>query len=337
MKKDIIERLWALTEEEREIIGGGKINTDVYFSGAGATIRDAGLFDGSSEIGIRRHTRFADFPLHKHSYLEVMTVLNGSVTHRVNGTDVKLDAGDILFMNKHTEHSVGITGVGDIAVNISLSDSFVSSVFADLGGTSFFSILSENAKPGGNGCYLHFSTAGVTAVENLIENIIIELLDGGGDAIASKYVEILLRYLSRESDKLLVGGDAPQDKRSVRMRAITEYISSSYMTATLAELSHRLYLCTPYLSKSIKEYFGKSFTELVVDEKMRRAEALVVRTDMNIGDIISTVGYENESYFHKEFRKRYGCTPLALRKNMSKNADFDNQYCHITTVTSHNT
>ena len=35
--------------------------------------------------------------------------------------------------------------------------------------------------------------------------------------------------------------------------------------------------------------------------------------------------------------KRYGCAPLALRKNMSKNADFDNQYCHITTITSHNT
>lgn len=324
MKKDIVDRLKALTDEEREIIDGGKINTDVYFSGASTTISVSGLFDGSSEIGIRRHTRFADFPQHKHSYLEVMVVLSGTVAHTVNGISVNLNAGDILFMNKHTEHAVGITGDGDIAVNISLSDAFLSGVSADLSGTAFFSILSENAKPRGNGCYLHFSTSGVTAVENLIENIIIELLDGCGDTIASKYVEILLRYLSRESDKLLVGGDAPQDKRSVRMRAITEYISSSCMTATLSELSRRLYLCAPYLSKSIKEYFGKSFKELVVDEKMRRAEALVVRTDMNIGDIINSVGYDNESYFHKEFKKRYGCTPLALRKKSSKAAIYDN-------------
>ena len=57
---------------------------------------------------------------------------------------------------------------------------------------------------------------------------------------------------------------------------------------------------------------------------MRRAEGLVVRTDMNIGDIISSVGYDNESYFHKEFRKRYGCTPLALRKKSKISAYFDN-------------
>ncbi len=324
MKKDIIDRLKELTDEERVLLGGGKIDTEVYFSGANATISDTGLFDGSSEIGIRRHTRFAEFPHHKHSYLEVMAVLCGSVTHIINGSSVSLCAGDILFMNKHTEHTVTHTGADDIAVNISLSDGFLSGVAADLGGTAFFSILSENAKPKGNGSYLHFSTAGVTAVENLIENIIIELLDGGGDTIASRYVEILLRYLSRESAELLVGGDAPQDKRSVRMRAISEYISSNYLNATLAELSGRLYLCAPYLSKSIREYFGKSFKELVVDEKMRRAQGLVVRTDMNIGDIISAVGYDNESYFHKEFRKRYGCTPLALRKKSKKNALYDN-------------
>ena len=324
MKKDIIDRLRELSAEEREILSGGKINTEVYFKGANATIIGDGLFDGSSEIGIRRHTRFAEFPQHKHSYLEVMAVLSGTVTHNVNGEEVKLSAGDILFMNKHTKHAVSVTGAEDIAVNVSLSDAFLSGASADLGGTAFFSILSENANPQGAGCYLHFSTAGVTAVENLLENIIIELLDGCGDSIASKYVEILMRYLSRESSGLLVGGDAPQDKRSIRMRAVSEYVSTNCMSATLGELSRRLYLCAPYLSKSIKEYFGKSFKELVVDEKMRRAEGLVVRTDMNIGDIISSVGYDNESYFHKEFRKRYGCTPLALRKKSKISAYFDN-------------
>ena len=323
MKEQILACLRAMTDEEIAIKSGAKIDTAVYFSDKNTTISSIGLFGGSAEIGIRRHTRFAEFPQHNHSYLELMAVLSGSVTHSVNGNTVKLCAGDMLFMNKHIDHAVSMTGEGDIAVNISLSDGFLSGIAADLNGTAFFSILTENAKPDGNGRYLHFSTAGVMAVENLIENIIIELLDGRGDSICAKYVEILLAYLSRESRELLVGGDAPQDKRSVRMRRISEYISSNCTSASLAELSSRLYLCPPYLSKSIKKYFGKSFKELVVDERMRRAEQLLVKTDMNVGDIISAVGYDNESYFHNEFKKRYGQSPLSLRKT-SKNLKYDN-------------
>ena len=315
---DIIKRLAELTEEERIILGGGRINTSDYFSDKEAIIKSNGLFGGSYEIGIRRHTRFAEFPLHKHSYLEVMVVLGGSVTHIINSEGVRLEAGDILFMNKHVEHSVMKTGVSDIAVNISLSDGFLSGAFADLNGTAFFRILAENANPHGAPCYLHFSAAEDKAVNNLTENIIIELLSASKDTIAAKYVEVLLGYLARESDRLLSGGSTSTDKHSMRVREISEYISSNCTRATLGELGSRLYLCTPYLSKYIKEHFGKSFKELLVDEKMRRAEELIRKTDMNIGDIIGAVGYDNESYFHKEFKKRYARTPLCYRKAHKK-------------------
>ena len=90
---------------------------------------------------------------------------------------------------------------------------------------------------------------------------------------------------------------------------------SNYRTATLGELSDRLYLSTPYLSKLIGELFGKSFKELVVDERMKRAKAAFESSEIPIGDVIRSIGYENESYFHREFKKRYSTTPLAMRKN----------------------
>ena len=75
-----------------------------------------------------------------------------------------------------------------------------------------------------------------------------------------------------------------------------------------------MYLTPPYLSKITKELFGKSFKELVVDEKMERAHTAFISTELSVGDVIRSVGYENESYFHREFKKRYGLTPLAIRK-----------------------
>ena len=272
-----------------------------------------GVF-GPNEIGIRRHTRFAEFPRYRHSYLEAMIVLSGEIVHTVNGECITLKRGDILFLNKHIEHKIMKTKVDDIGVNISLTDAFLSGATAQMRGTAFFSILTENAKSAGEGKYLHFSTAGDESAENLVENIILELLSGARDSIAAKYVEILMQYLARESERLLVGGECCGDKKAERMKAVSEYIKFSCMTATLTEISAKLYLCPPYLSKLIKGYFGKSFRELVVDEKMSRAYRLIIKTDMNIGDIIRSVGYDNESYFHKKFKKRYGETPLAERR-----------------------
>jgi AraC-like DNA-binding protein len=52
----------------------------------------------------------------------------------------------------------------------------------------------------------------------------------------------------------------------------------------------------------------------LLDVRMNSAERLLTESDMPIGKIIHALGYENESYFHTQFKKRYGKTPLNLRK-----------------------
>ena len=42
-------------------------------------------------------------------------------------------------------------------------------------------------------------------------------------------------------------------------------------------------------------------------------------TDLPISDIIAAVGYENNSYFHRVFKERYGVTPRAFRVANQKN------------------
>ena len=108
-----------------------------------------------------------------------------------------------------------------------------------------------------------------------------------------------------------------QDEFFLRARRIEilSYVRSHYRTASLSELSERLYLTVPYLSRITTELFGKSFKELVVDERMSRAKTAFETSKLAIGDIIRSVGYENESYFHREFKKRFGSTPLAMRKS----------------------
>ena len=74
-------------------------------------------------------------------------------------------------------------------------------------------------------------------------------------------------------------------------------------------------LSPSYLSRLVCASFGVSFKDLLMSARFDAAARLLSSTDMPIGDIINRVGYENSSFFHKEFKKRYGQTPNNYRKN----------------------
>jgi YesN/AraC family two-component response regulator len=201
-----------------------------------------------------------------------------------------------------------------------MSDGFLGNMAAELSGTLFSALLSENRKKEGTPMYLSFTTGDKKYINNIIENLLFELTKDSPDvSIMTKALSLLLQYLSAESNELLLLGTSVADKVSNRRLEIISYIKSCYRTASLEELSDKLYLTPPYLSKLIKEYFGKSFKELVVDERMSKARELLLGTSMPVSDIIRSVGYENESYFHREFKNREGRTPLSLRRAIKNN------------------
>lgn len=315
MEKYLLDILSRESEEETGILGGEMLNRKIYSGGDDFVVNEARLFGIGRSISARTHTRYVDFPEHKHNYVEMMIVLSGSITHDIDGKELTLSTGEILVMNKHVSHSIRHSGKEDIGVNIIMSDRLIDGVAAELSGTVFSSLIKENAKSDGAPIYLAFSAKGRKYIENIIENLLFELTKKGSDAgIMTGTVSLLLRYLSIENKDLLKIGNLKADKDESRRIEILSYVRSHYRTASLSELSERLYLTVPYLSKITHELFGKSFKELVVDERMERAKSAFENTKMPIGDVIRSVGYENESYFHREFKKRYGTTPLTMRK-----------------------
>ena len=317
MEKYLLERLSRESEEEEGIKKGEELNRKIYSSGEDFIVSEARLFGRESDISVRTHTRYVDFPEHRHSYVEMMIVLGGSITHRVKDEVIKLSEGEILIMNRHISHSIERSGKDDIGVNVIMSDRFIATMANELSGTVFASLIKENAKADGEPMYLYFHTGGSGRIENVIENLLFELTDEAPEmSVMSRTVSLLLSYLSLGSSELLISGSVPCDKESVRRREIVSYVKNNYRTATLEELGKRLYVSTPYLSRLVKEYFGKTFKEMVVDERMEMAHTLFTTSHLAIGDVIRSVGYENESYFHREFKKRYKMTPLALRKSV---------------------
>lgn len=314
MEKSLLSRLNSLNEEETRFLESLEADVIRNSKNPNFTIAGARVHKGKSDITLHIHSRYEPFPLHKHDFVEIMTVISGNITHHINGADISLGVGDILLMNKHISHSIDRTGTGDIGINFIISDSFLGRVAPDLQDTVFSEFVKENSKERGEPIYLWFKTSDNKKIGNLLENLAYELTEDTPDrAIIASTLALLLRHLSLGRDDLLT--DISPDKTGKRKRDITNYIANNYRTASLTELAEITYLSEPYLSKTVRTLFGKTFKELLIDERMSRAHILLTKTDLPIGTIIRNVGYENESYFHREFRRRYRKTPLAIRKS----------------------
>ena len=316
MDERILSRISRISDEERRILNGSGLEKDIYCELDDFVVSGELMTGPSRDICVRTHTRYTAFPLHRHNYLEMMIVLSGSITHRIAGESVTLGSGDILVLNKHVAHSIDRADTNDLGVNIIISDSFIDSIKGELFQTVFAELAEQNSRADGSGIYLAFSTGGNRRISNVVENLLFELLEDSSNAQIKKYtVALLFDYLSEGAESLLRLASRLPDRDGMRRATVLGYLEAHYKTATLSELADLVFLSVPYLSKLINAYFGKSFKELLLDIRMKKAAELITKTALPIGDIINSVGYENESYFHREFKRRTGKTPLSMRKN----------------------
>lgn len=325
MRRELLAEISKPTDEEKRILAGEELDKKFYTAENDFIINDRRITKGNRDITMRTHPRYTPFPAHKHTFAEMMLVFSGEITHVIGGQRITLEAGDILLLNKHVTHSIEVSDTGDVGMNVIISDKFSDLLSPRLDGTLFSAFFRENAKRDGAEGFLCFRTGGTFEIENITENLISEFLAKSPDEfIIKETLSLLFYHLSKKRDSLLILESGTSDKESLRKLEISSYIKNGYRSATLGELAKRLFISEPYLSKLITEYFGKNFKELLLEERILRATELFRDSNLPIGTVIRNMGYENESYFHREYKKRVGKTPLAVRKAAKKQKNAKN-------------
>ncbi len=317
MRADLLRELEKITEEEQDILDGGReIQKARYTDTLDFTIDNKKLLSSGQLIAIRTHTRFLPFPKHKHNYVEVSYCCKGHITHVIDEKEVVLEAGDLLFLNQYTWHSVKAAGSSDIGVNFIILPEFFNMNFQFLERDSivanfFVDLLRKNAH---EGQYLHFKAAGVLPVQNLVENLIYSLIAGDVDsqnALNQATMGLLLLSLANHTDTL--EASLPQQQPDMLLATVLQYIEESYKTASLSALAASTHQSLPSLSRFIQRNAGASFKELLQQKRLEKAAFLLKNTDLPVSDIIAAVGYENHSYFYRRFQAVYGVTPNGWR------------------------
>ncbi|MCM1027122.1 MAG: AraC family transcriptional regulator [Roseburia sp.] len=327
MNGELLKELKKITPEEERILSGAEgIEERIYLSSGaeesrkskeagGAVMVDAAkLLEEGKMIQVRPHTRFVHFPRHTHNYIEMIYMCSGSTHHVINGEDVFLKQGELLFLSRRAVQEIYPAGEDDIAVNFIVLPEFFEYGLSmmepeeNLLRSFIIDCLSGKDEAG----YLHFRVADVLPVQNLVENLIWTIWNRQPNKrrINQATMGLLFLQLMNCTDRLETDENAGQSKLMI---TVLSYIENHYRDGELGALAEGLHCDLCWLSREIRRRTGKTYTELVQTKRLSQAAFLLTTTNMSVLEAASRVGYENMSYFHRIFREKYGVTPKKYR------------------------
>ena len=315
MNQQLLERLGALTEEERRLKAGLPLEREDYAQGSSFIFSSQKLLPPSRMITIRPHTRFAAFPAHSHDYVKILYMLRGQTVHDLPGREpLTLACGELLMINCQATHAIRLCGEENVGVNFIVQPAFFDEAIAAVGQSNALGRFLMDALKRGESTvpYLHFRVAQVQAVQSLLESILFSMLDGhpAGQRMLKTAMTLLMMHLLEHTGQLSL----PETGGNALVVAALEEIRQNYATISLKDFAAAHHVSAAYLSQTVRRATGESCTRLIQRQRMVQARRLLRETQLPVSDVCAAVGYANTGHFYHLFQQETGMSPRAYRE-----------------------
>ena len=98
-----------------------------------------------------------------------------------------------------------------------------------------------------------------------------------------------------------------------------DFIDANYSKPlSVEEIAREVCLSPSHLSHIVKEELGSTLGGYISKIRIDKAKNLLVDTETPISQIALDVGFPDQSYFTKVFKKVEKCTPKTFRQNASQ-------------------
>ncbi len=260
---------------------------------------------GNSEnIYINYHDSIFNGLPHSHDFFEIVYVGEGEAEDFIDNTHITLREGDFCIHNPRATHAVTVSE-DSFLVNLLISkELFENEIFAQISRDPELDRFFNRylTVPDSSPRYMAF-------FDNAPE------ITGFFDMVFTEYFhpdrsEALIVSLLT----VLFGNVFRNFKGDTLAGKMTDYIFSHLETVTLKQMARDFGYHEKYLSSLIKTRTGRSFKQLVIELRMRRAAQLLRDTERSIEEIAASVGYTDPSSFYEKFRRQFGKSPKAYRK-----------------------
>ena len=155
-------------------------------------------------------------------------------------------------------------------------------------------------------------------------------IEGGADmeeifALNNNYFEEINRFDTSERLAVWLSGiinrfvsyvfEFRDVRHSVTLRKVIRYIKNNYMNKiTLDEIADHVYMSKSYISRLFNEGVGMSISAYINKTRVEKSKGLLKNTDLSIAEIANLMGFEDQSYFAKQFKSEIGISPKEFRE-----------------------
>ena len=272
-------------------------------------------FIPGSNMRIWYNNRSEDYPVHRHSCLEITIPIEKSYTYIFDDRTIILKEKEILFVPPDMLHKIAGTKSGIRFIylfNVDFLKGFFDySEFQKLikepllitpdTHPDIYSLIFEKFMEI-NDLYFFYST---TVKEISIYG---KLMDVFGMLMKKDY-----------SDSLAVIQNDKQREVYIKFKTLAEWLAMhSYENISMDEAATHVGYSKFHFARLFKEYTGMTFNDYQTTLKLKEVERQLADTDLQISDIAMSCGFNNLTSLSRCFKKQYGCSPSQFRNRIRR-------------------
>ena len=285
----------------------------------------------SAEIPLLiRHTLPYQGILHKHEYIEILYVIEGSFDQILTGQQRHFTAGEFVITDQNTEHADLLLPVDAAVIFLQIGASYMDELLQSYDERDelqrfLFHALNRQKR---EQSYLELKRdedmAGpADPGEEAQLLILLETLCPEQEACAPGYEDVrrglllrLLHHLCRDYTPIL-HSETREGKEKALLYELERYIRLHYDTVSSAELETVFHYHRNYYNLLLQKYRGRSFKQYLLEVRMARARQLLTETALPVKEVARQVGYENTSHFYHLYERTYGQAPRGREKGFT--------------------
>lgn len=272
------------------------------------------LIPEGRDIHILTQPRYMPVGSHTHDFIEMIYTAEGDYEQKIGADTILLSKGDLLLLAPGTFHCANVfrdeVAVFYIMVRISTFRTVFGSLLRenDMLSDFFAQTLYADAR---NCRYIKIETGDDLVLQSRVLEMYHEAL--GDDQYVSRMLsadfEWLCIYLLRHYM------DDTKPKHGIRVgNWIYRYIAEHYRDLTLKDMARALNYSEGHLSRVVHRTTGKTFRELLYEEKLLHAKELLKNPAIPVVQVARDAGFCDTGNFYRIFKNRYSITPTQYRQ-----------------------
>lgn len=236
---------------------------------------------------------------HWHDCFEIEFVIKGSCKEVINEKAFPVSVGDIALISPTDLHE--LRDIDDLTIyNLMFETEIIDNDILNIVLTSdkeFFSC--------------HLGEEDFNYVLSILEwaNREFHKREFGYERFVKDAINQLLTLILRNLN------DVASKNNELSIRNAAFYIRTHFgENPSLEDVAKKVALDPAYFSVKFHAAMGTTFKKYLNETKLKCASRKLMTTEEKISDICYDSGFESISHFHREFKKKYGCTPSEYRE-----------------------